>query len=278
MPADLPSDLSTELPGWLRWIEQCSSTNTWAIEHADQLQHGDVVFTQHQTAGRGQHGRVWYAPAGVLTASFVLDYLPVARLSGLSLAAGLATIYAVEDLLALDFHNKLKLKWPNDILCGGTHPERNRRKLAGILCEATSKQSSHARVIVGIGLNLSVDFAELGLETHVDMDAIANAVSLHQISAVVPDQLTLLERLRHYLLEMAGLFSRTDIPASDTGLALLQSELCDRDALFGSEITLELATKTISGKAVGIDRSGQLLLRLSDGQVRAFSSGRVRWG
>lgn len=263
-----------DLPPWLRWIEQCSSTNTWAIDRADQLQHGDVVFTQHQTAGRGQHGRVWYAPAGVLTASFILDYLPVARLSGLSLAAGLATIYAVEDL-GSDF--SLQLKWPNDVVIGGTHPERSRRKLAGILCEATSKQSSHARVIVGIGLNLSVDFAKLGLETNVDRDAIANAISLHQISSAIPDQFTLLERLRHYLLEMAGLFSRTDIPASEAGLALLQSELCDRDALFGSEITLELATETISGKAVGIDRSGQLLLRLSDGQVRAFSSGRVQW-
>ena len=65
--------LAENNPPWLHWLAQTPSTNSWALAHAAELQHGDVVFTPQQTAGRGQGDRVWYSPPGVLTASFVLD-------------------------------------------------------------------------------------------------------------------------------------------------------------------------------------------------------------
>ena len=250
------------LPGWLHWLDSCPSTNTWAIAHATQLQHGDVVFTRLQTAGRGQQGRTWYAPLGVLTASFVCDRLPVAQLPNLSLAAGLAVIYAVEDLLP-ECQDLLRLKWPNDVLI-------NERKLAGILCEATSGNATgNSRAIVGIGLNRCVDFAEAGLDV--------NAVSLHEISSIVPDEFSLLERLRHYLLEASGILAMSDISAENSGLAKLLPELRRRDMLRDRTITLELPDTTISGQAVGIDGYGRLLIRLSGDRLQAFNSGRVRW-
>jgi BirA family transcriptional regulator, biotin operon repressor / biotin---[acetyl-CoA-carboxylase] ligase len=127
-------------PAWLHWLDQTPSTNSWSIEHLSQLQHGDVVFTPQQTAGRGQFDRIWHSPPGVLTASFILDGLDPSQQSGLSLAVGLAVIYAIEDL-AISCQNCLQLKWPNDIWY-------DQRKLAGILCEV-----SKDRLIVGIGCN-----------------------------------------------------------------------------------------------------------------------------
>ncbi len=259
------SDLE-KLPAWLHWLDRCHSTNTWATDHNPLLQHGDVVFTQQQTSGRGQQGRIWYAPAGVLTASFVLDRIPVAQLPGLSLAAGLAVIYAIADLIP-DCQQLLMLKWPNDVVC-------NRRKLAGILCEATSGQSSRfSRAIVGIGLNRCVDFAEAGLEP----DQIGDPVSLHQISSVVPDELALLERLRHYLIQVADMLTRAGDSSETVGLSPLLPELHRRDALRDRTITLDLPNQSITGQAVGIDAIGRLQIRTSDGQVQAFSSGRVGW-
>ena len=220
------------------------------------------MFTRNQTAGRGQQGRTWHAPPGVVTASFVVDRLPANQLPGLSLAAGLAVIYAVEDL-SPDCRDRLRLKWPNDVLV-------DRRKLAGILCEATSGSStSPARAIVGIGLNRCVSFAAAGL----DAGAIA-AVSLDEISACVPGEVALLERLRHYLLETADLLTRAE---GNSGLGLLLPEIRRRDALLGCEVTIELPTQTLTGAAIGIDAQGQLQLRLPDNQIRAFPSGRVRW-
>ncbi|MBW4553415.1 MAG: biotin--[acetyl-CoA-carboxylase] ligase [Aphanocapsa sp. GSE-SYN-MK-11-07L] len=254
----------TQLPPWLHWLERCDSTNIWAIDHAAQLQPGDVIFTQQQTAGRGQQGRPWYAPAGVLTASFILDQIPVSQLPGLSLAAGLAVIYAIADLIPIG-QDSLMLKWPNDVVC-------DRRKLAGILCEATSGSVS-ARVVVGIGLNRCVDFAEAGLET----SQIGDPISLDQITSAVPDQLALLERLRHYLLQVADLFIRSGNSSENSGLTPLLPELQRRDALRDRTVTLDLPNQSITGQAVGIDAIGRLQIRTPDGQVQAFSSGRVGW-
>ena len=243
------------LPDWLHWVDQCSSTNTWAIDQAASLRTGEVVFTRHQTAGRGQHGRIWYAPAGVLTASFVLS-VPAAQLSSLSLAVGLAVIYAVEDL-SPDCSDRLRLKWPNDVMV-------DRRKLAGILCDTSSSRGSdQARAIVGIGLNRSVEFAEM------QGTAIGDPISLHEISSVVPDEIALLGRLRHYLLETASL-------SQAGGVKRLLPELRRRDALAGCDVTIDLANETLKGQVIGIDDQGRLQVRLADG-LRSFTSGRVRW-
>jgi BirA family transcriptional regulator, biotin operon repressor / biotin---[acetyl-CoA-carboxylase] ligase len=251
------------LPTWLHWLESCPSTNSWAIEHSQQLSHGAVVFTLKQTAGRGQQGRVWYAPPGVLTASFVLD-LPRAQLSGLSLAAGLAVIYAVEDLLP-ECQKRLKLKWPNDLLL-------HERKLAGILCEATFRASlPMTRVVVGIGLNRCVNFKQLDLPSNPDL--YANAVSLDQVCKTVPDEMALLQRLRYYLLQVADLFARS----TPAGLTVLLPELRDRDVLLDRDVRLELPQETVSGRAVGIDAQGRLLIADAAESVRAFTSGRVFW-
>lgn len=251
---------------WLHWLDSCPSTNTWAQAHLTHLNHGDVVFTRQQTAGRGQHGRIWHSPPGVLTASFVLDQIPAVQLPECSLAAGLAVIYAIEELLP-DWQGVLRLKWPNDVLLDG-------RKLAGILCEG-SANGAMAQVVVGIGLNRCVDFNRAGL----DASTIGHAVSLHRVSSMVPDELLLLTRLRHYLLQTAGLLRLEKSDRSEnTVLSALLPALRSRDALVGQQITLDLGGEQVSGQAAGISDRGHLLLRLPDGELRSFVSGHILYG
>ncbi|MBW4417930.1 MAG: biotin--[acetyl-CoA-carboxylase] ligase [Myxacorys californica WJT36-NPBG1] len=285
----------SDAANWLHWLESCPSTNTWAMNasrHPNEtaqirLQHGDVVFTPQQTAGRGQHGRIWHSPPGVLTASIVLDRIPAVHLPQLSLAAGLAVIYAIEDLLP-DLKNRLRLKWSNDVLFDG-------RKLAGILCEAISPlynseynsegtaSRGMGRAIVGVGLNRCVEFEQAGLDASVVASEvrealISRAVSLHQISPIVPDEFLLLERLRHYLLQASELMRLEKRDAEDCpGLTALLPALRQRDALLGHFITVDLGNKQISGEAGGISDRGHLLLKCADGKVRSFVSGHILW-
>ena len=252
------------VPHWLHCLDTCPSTNTWAIARADQLHHGDVIFTKQQTNGRGQQGRTWYAPTGVLTASFVLDNLNPNLLPGLSLAVGLAVIFAIEDLVP-ECRDMLRLKWPNDVWI-------DRQKLAGILCEASSGKTFGTRAVVGIGINRCVDFAAAGLDDR----AIGNAVSLHSIATNVPDELCLLARLRHYLLELADMFSTADRTPEKSGLAPLLPQLRRRDGLIGCNVAIELASETICGEAAGIDGCGRLLVCLAGDRIQAFTSGRIR--
>jgi BirA family transcriptional regulator, biotin operon repressor / biotin---[acetyl-CoA-carboxylase] ligase len=239
-------------PSWLHWLDTCPSTNTWALAHRDKLQHGDVVFTEQQTAGRGQHGRTWQAPAGVLTASFVLDVSQ--PLTGFSLAAGLAVIYAVEELLP-ELH--LQLKWPNDVWL-------QQRKLAGILCETSAN-----RLVVGVGLNYAVNFSET------QQAMLKHPMSLHQVVRSVPSPLQLLIMLRRYLLQAASLYANAEPGEPCTRLTKLLPELNRRNALQGQQINIQMPQETLSGKVVGIDTLGGLLLQLADQSVRSVISGHV---
>jgi BirA family transcriptional regulator, biotin operon repressor / biotin---[acetyl-CoA-carboxylase] ligase len=194
-----------------------------------------------------------------MTASIVLDDIPAMQMPAMSLAAGLAVIYAVEDLVQ-NCQGLLRLKWPNDVLFEG-------RKLAGILCEASSTGTS-GRLVVGVGLNCSVDFS-----TQDWKDIALRPASLHQISAYVPEELALLERLRHYLLESAGLLRFQD--RSGQGLGGLLPALQSRDALLGQTITVEIGAEQITGEAAGIGDRGHLLVRLPNGDIQAFASGHI---
>jgi BirA family biotin operon repressor/biotin-[acetyl-CoA-carboxylase] ligase len=247
-------------PHWLHWLDTCPSTNTWAIENIAHLNHGDVVFTQKQTAGRGQNGRTWHSPTGVLTASVILTQIPSVQLPQFSLAAGLAVIYAIEDLV-VDCQSLFRLKWPNDILFNG-------RKLAGILCEASSF-GAEGRVVVGIGLNRCVEVK------HETLKAISHQViSLHQISATVPTELELLTQVRRYLMQLAGLLRYKNY-RSGHGFSSLLPSLRQRDALSGQMITLAVGKAQIMGEAMGISDRGYLLLRLQSGEIQTFASGHI---
>jgi len=250
-----------DLPDWLHWVDSCPSTNTWAATHVDHLPHGAVVFTRHQTAGRGQHGRIWHSPPGVLTASFVLDF-PIAQLSGLSLVIGLAVIYAIEDLLP-DQRGRLRLKWSNDVLIAG-------RKVTGILCEASGGRSRQTRVVVGIGINRCVDFVQAGLSS----EQVGKAISLHEIAGLVPE-LALLERSRHYLMQVRDIVAQKCDSTQFLGIVPLFPELHQRDGLRDRPITLELNGEAILGQAIGFDDQGRLLVRSPSDIIRAFTSGRI---
>ncbi|HEY9643376.1 MAG TPA: biotin--[acetyl-CoA-carboxylase] ligase [Coleofasciculaceae cyanobacterium] len=269
---DCPVDSVAEHPEWLHWLEECPSTNTWAIAHLATLDHGAVIFTPRQTAGRGQQGRVWQSPPGVLTLSVVLHHIPVERLPSLSLVAGLAVIYAIEDLTP-DLQGTLRLKWPNDVLANG-------QKLAGILCESVVSSPASGQVVVGIGLNRQVDFSP----GDADPDLMKTATSLHQLSPSIPDAFSLIQRLRHYLLQTAGLMrwqraaaNPPEIPTQDScGLTPFLAALRQRDALLGQPITVELADGCLSGYACGINERGYLLLGLPDGTQRSIASGHIK--
>jgi BirA family biotin operon repressor/biotin-[acetyl-CoA-carboxylase] ligase len=172
------------------------------------------------------------------------------QVAGLSLVAGLAVIEAVEFLLP-ELHQQLQLKWVNDIWL-------NRRKLAGILCEGAGD-----RVIVGVGLNRCVTFD--------DPTAIGYPVSLHEFVATVPDELILLEQIRHTLLKFSDRLIRQ-------GLQDFLAALNFRDGLIDHKIEVQTEHDFFTGDAVGIDAQGRLRLQTADGHLQTLVNARiVKW-
>lgn len=242
---------------WLIELPSCPSTNTWAREHFERLTHGSVVYTQRQTAGRGRGSRQWQAPPGVLTATIVVDTNPVAAGGPLSLAAGLAVAHAVEDYAP---HAEIGLKWPNDVYCRD-------RKLAGILCEGRSHAGRH-RLAVGIGLNLTVDWAAAGLTTADFPDLAELPIALHALGPV-PAPLVMLTSLRSYLLQAAAMLEHDGWPA-------LLAQIRARDWLLGRPL-LAIGDHggRLDGTAAGIDDDGSLLVARPDGGLTPVDSGHI---
>jgi BirA family biotin operon repressor/biotin-[acetyl-CoA-carboxylase] ligase len=123
-------------------------------------------------------------------------------------------------------------------------------------------------VVVGIGCNRQVDVS--------GWDASINPISLHQIQAIVPSELLLLERFRHYLLELAGMLTRT----STGGFAPLLPELRRRDGLLGKAVCIDLSPSSLeqywSGTGRGMDEQGRYQIQNGDGIVRSFAAGRIK--
>ena len=116
---------------------------------------GAVVVAGGQTAGRGRLGRQWLAPAGSSLLCSVqlrprVDPRRLPELTGVAARAAADAIQAVSGLAP-------ELKNPNDLLIGG-------RKVAGVLAEAREE-----RVVLGIGINVNIDAADL--PTEVDLPA-----------------------------------------------------------------------------------------------------------
>ncbi|WP_066800619.1 biotin--[acetyl-CoA-carboxylase] ligase [Moraxella oblonga] len=152
---------------------QCTgSTNTDLIRaiadgiHQHHLPH--LYTTDHQTAGRGQHGRSWISGANNV---FLSLYIPIghkefdlSQLSGLlSLAVGhqIAHLEIIQTINQTYANNQLPpigVKWANDV--GFYDNQQNTfKKLAGILIEPVFKKINDKNtlvgVVVGVGLNVN---------------------------------------------------------------------------------------------------------------------------
>lgn len=247
----MPADPSAR-PGWLIELATCASTNTWALDHLRELSDGACVWTEHQTAGRGRGSHRWLAPAGVLTASFVVPVPAQVPVTYLSLCAGLVIAHAVEDHAP---GAQVQVKWPNDCYLGG-------RKLAGVLCERPA--SGDHRVVIGIGLNLDPRWDQSPETLLFATDRAQAPASVAEI-CTPPEPVAMLTALRRYLLESTGLLAVG-------GWKHLLPQLRQRDWLLGQRVRIDSAGERVSGVADGIDEAGRLVVRLSSGTTRTVSS------
>lgn len=127
--------------------EEIDSTNARGWQLVDEgSPHGTLVVADHQTAGRGRHGRTWEnVPGKDLLFSVILrQSFPADHQGLLTPALANATYNAISTL-----HPSLavSLKWPNDILL-------SRKKTCGILVESRIS-GSETVFVAGIGVNVN---------------------------------------------------------------------------------------------------------------------------
>jgi BirA family biotin operon repressor/biotin-[acetyl-CoA-carboxylase] ligase len=130
--------------GWhVTVVDETGSTNADLLAAAAAgAPNRTVLAARHQTAGRGRLDRRWEAPPGAnLLVSILFTEVPE-HAHELTQRVALAAAQAARNLAGAD----VQLKWPNDLLLGGT-------KLAGVLAQSTVVDGRRV-VVVGIGINV----------------------------------------------------------------------------------------------------------------------------
>lgn len=240
-------------------LAECASTNTELLARAERgAPSGSVLVTDRQTAGRGSRGRSWLAsPEASLTFSLLWRFDGgLERMSGLSLAVGLAVVEALETCGA----SGVTLKWPNDIL-------HDNAKLGGILVELHNEvrhdgcgETNSAMAVIGIGLNLLLP-DNIG-----DGEGFAlTPAALERVVSPLPERHDLFARL---LIALARVFDRF----ACGGFAALREQWQKRHAWQDRPVRLLRDGSVLKeGICLGADDDGALLLRTADGVERCLS-------
>jgi BirA family transcriptional regulator, biotin operon repressor / biotin---[acetyl-CoA-carboxylase] ligase len=212
-----------------------SSTNSIALDLADDpANHGLVVLTREQTAGRGQYGRSWMAPAGSSVLLSILLFPPPALRRPALLTAWAAV--SVCDLCRQLTGLHPRIKWPNDVLIQD-------RKVCGILIEQRAAGPDKVSAVVGIGLNVNQNaavFAEAGLAEAASLAVFTN----HQIDCrcVAEDLLQGLDREYQHLAQ--------------GDLGSLESRWKQYFGLCGLPVSVTGVKETIEGRLVDLSFAG----------------------
>ncbi|WP_221339880.1 biotin--[acetyl-CoA-carboxylase] ligase [Nonomuraea endophytica] len=231
-------------------VDSTGSTNADLAQAArGGAEQGAVLIAETQLAGRGRLGRVWNAPArsGLTFSVLLRPTVPQVRHGWLPLLFGVAAASAVRRLAEVD----VRLKWPNDLLIG-------ERKLAGVLAERIDDA-----VVIGMGLNVSLQPAELPVET-------ATSLAVEEAACVDRDPL-----IRAVLRELESHYrdwTEADGDADACGLRAAYQASC---ATIGRRIRVELpGERVLEGVATGVDPNGHLQVE-ADGKGHTLSAGDV---
>ncbi len=240
-------------------VDSAPSSNTLLLQRAAQgAPHGSVLAVEWQSGGRGRLGRTWHSGLGnALTFSLLWRFdCGLSGLSGLSLAAGVAMMRALQGLGV----SGASLKWPNDILGTGG-------KVAGILIEAQGDMLGPSAVVIGIGINLTLPQQIL---QRIDQPA----GELAQLTEVLPQRNLLLATM---LCELSSVLREF----SADGFAGLRAEWESYHVFHNKPVQLMLPDGNImKGIVRGVSQDGALLLETASAEsgiaeIRVFHAGEI---
>lgn len=233
-------------------VDETGSTNADLLARlraGECFPEGFWRLARRQSGGRGRSGRAWLSPSGNIYTSTVVNLGTIdPPAHTLSLVAGLAVWSFVSGGLSDLRRPKAKLKWPNDVLVDGA-------KIAGILLERHQDT-----IVVGIGVNLAHAPDVPGRKTTCLYD---------ENSRYEADPEGALPHLMEYF---ASELSKWREFGAEALIQRWQAAAHPK----GTTLTVhDPSGEQIFGTFDGLDVSGSLLLRDSDGKTRTIHAGDV---
>ena len=235
------------------YYDETDSTNNQAKAYGEKGEaHGTLFVADMQAAGKGRRGRVWVSPAGSSIYMTILlhpDVLPT-KAPQLTLVMAMAVAEGIRKVTGLE----TKIKWPNDIIVNG-------RKVCGILTEMSTEIDYINYVVIGDGINVNQEtFPE-------DIRDTATSLKIETGSSV--RRSVLIATIMECFEQFYEVFMTTE------DLSGLQERYNAMLVNLGREVRVLEPGNEYEAHALGINRTGELIVRTVDGQEKEIYAGEV---
>jgi len=236
------------------YIPDVESTNLYAISQLSgkEVIPGTVFLTDNQTAGRGQLSNQWESESGKnLTFSIFLkpSVIEIKRQFMISKMVCLGIVSFLNDYV-----DDVKIKWPNDIYVGD-------RKICGILIENAVMQKNISWSVIGVGLNIN--------QTDFLSDA-PNPVSVKNITGKDYDLPMMLDKL----LRKIDFYYRELVEGN---YEKLDGKFLKYLYRLNEWWNFKDKNREYSGKIIGVNDIGQLLIEEKSGAVNIYNFKEVKF-
>ncbi|MEH7642638.1 biotin--[acetyl-CoA-carboxylase] ligase, partial [Bacillus pumilus] len=212
--------------------------------------HGTLVVSDHQTNGKGRLQRMWHSPngTGIWMSLILRPEIPLHKAPQMTLLASVAIAEAIAEQTGLS----PSIKWPNDILLNG-------KKVVGILTELKAEADQVHAVIIGPGINVNQtadDFPD-------ELKDVATSLRMELNEKV--DRAALIQQIM-------STFEKRYADYMKQGFAPIK-QLWESFAMtIGQHIVARTVNGQYTGKALGINEEGVLLLETEEGIQKIYSA------
>ena len=235
------------------YYEETDSTNHRAMDGGvTGCGHGTLFVAERQGAGKGRRGRGWESPAGTsiyMTLLLRPAILP-AKAPQLTLLMAVAVVEGIREVTGIN----CQIKWPNDIVLHG-------RKVCGILTEMSTEIDYINHVVIGVGVNVNQEtFPEELRERAISLKTeLGGSIRRSELIAAV--------------MESFEACYETFLKTEDLSVlkARYNSLLVNKD----EKVRVLEPRNEYEACALGINDSGELMVRTQDGQEKAVYAGEV---
>ena len=235
-------------------LDETKSTNNYAMQliRDEKAEDGIVVCTKHQTAGKGQRGKIWITPPGTaITMTYIAKADFLAPVQYFQLLA--TTAVAVRNWAARYIgEEETKIKWPNDLFWRD-------RKAGGMLIENILQGEVWKWAVIGVGINIR--------QTDFPPD-IGKAVSFLQITGRTFEINTLTEELGNAISDAIHLLKTS-------GFEYILKEYNTHLWRKGYTATLQHQNEQIQGEIAGATENGMLVVHTDT--ERHFHFQEISW-
>jgi len=236
----------------LYYYEEIGSTNDEAFRLGlAGAPEGTALIANSQSAGKGRMQRVWHSPAGsnIYTSIILRPQIEPARAPQLSILAGVAVV----DVLESYCPDRIKLKWPNDVLIDG-------KKVCGILSQMKTTARKVNFIVLGVGINVNINYSQFPKE----ICNLATSLAIETGREISRQELiiSLYENLAKWYNKLLK-----------DGFCRIKEKWLSISPMIGQTVQVMFQEEAVSGKAIGLDEDGSLILLTAGNKEFKVSAG-----